>query len=124
MVVDRSVVDVMILGIMSIQDTGPVQPVRPEIWVTFEETGSGFNARRKYTAHFDNPNSASGTLYYSVNGGSSYSSTSISANGRYSLQVLTLRRGESGSVDLKAYLVINGETSPTASYISNYSFPL
>lgn len=111
----------MILGIMSIQDTGPEQP---EIRVTFEETGTGLNARRKYTAHFDNPNSASGTLYYSVNGGSSYSSTSISANGRYSLQVLSLRRGESGSVNLRAYLVINGETSPTASYTSNYSFPL
>ena len=111
----------MILGIMSIQDTGLEQP---DIWVTMEETGSGLNARREYTAHFDNPNSDSGTLYYSVNGGSSYSSTSINAGGTFNVTVLILRRGESGSVDLRAYLVINGETSPTTSYTSNYSFPL
>ena len=49
MAVDRSVVDIMILGIMSIQDTEDTGLKQPNIGVTFEETGSGFNARRKYT---------------------------------------------------------------------------
>lgn len=87
-------------------------------------SGSGFLARKKYTAQFKNDNDLAGTLYYSTNGGSSYSSRSISANTTWSLQVLDLRRGESGTINLKAYVVINGVQSEIVSHFEYADFPL
>ena len=87
-------------------------------------SGSGFSAQKRYAAQFKNDNDLAGTLYYSTDGGSSYSSRSISANTTWTLHVLTLRPGESGTINLKAYVVINGVQSEIVSHFEYADFPL
>ena len=102
----------MILGIMSIQDLDP-DILPPEIYSYSEVTN--LNVMNVY-AGFRNTNDVAGTLYYSLNGGSSYYNTSIGANNYYETLVLSLAPYTSGTIDLRAYLVIDGIQTPTVSH--------
>lgn len=111
----------ILLGIISLQDQS-IKP--PYLWVTTADYSLGGKQMRRYTAHFQNENTSAGTLYYSTNGGSSYLNRSIGAGSTFDLDVLTLRRGERGVINIKAYLIVNGKTSTTSSHSAEVNFPL
>lgn len=84
--------------------------------ITITSTYNIKTRMRTFTAHFKNPNTQAGTLYYSTDGGSTYTNTSIGANATFSIDVLTVAQGFTGVISLRAYIVISGNSSSITVY--------